>query len=70
MMHDYMMWRKTLKIQQPCGFKAMNVGLSKRLAYVFIYEHEKVMFLFLLGIVAIKVMTFVILHFKIREFTW
>jgi hypothetical protein len=33
-------------IQQPWGFKAMNVGLPKRLPYVFIYEHEKVMFLF------------------------
>jgi hypothetical protein len=29
----------------------MNVGLSKRLAYVFIYGHEKVMFLFLLRII-------------------
>lgn len=42
---------KHRRIQQPYGFKAMNVELSKKLAFVFIYEHEKVMFLFLLRII-------------------
>jgi len=27
-------------IQQPYGFKAMNVGLSKRLKYVFTYHNN------------------------------
>jgi hypothetical protein len=42
------MCKKHQGIQQPYGFKAMNVGLSKKIAYVFIYGHEKVVFLFLL----------------------